>query len=739
MNKLYGIIICTLLITISISPAIGLKIQTSNDKNIKITAISNNNLEICLEKTNIDDLGDSTYTIYEGLHWTLTVTAYWTPPQPDKQICIWADTETLPEGATFPECTCGYGEVSAVLDWTPSEGQAGTYVIIFLIGEYCYEAMGTHTVTVHVLENEPDPTNSYEIYEGQNWHLTVTSYWTPPQPERPICLWVDETTLPDGASFTPSCHCDYGQVSSDLYWTPAFCQAGTYAITFFAGETCGEYVFPFVIEVRVFSNFVYNLEFKQLNWYNPDGELVSEDSVWGYVEFDYEPDSEDTYYFNLKASSNLGGGSSSWVVKNMPLFPNTKNTLRLGAFINLEELGIYSGTDINKVYLALKASKTILTSPPTSPFEEYNVEDLDRKANNDVGSPDMTEPFTNPGKPDGTKNVGATTTRPADRDINPVQEDRSQCFPGSVARSLDWLNREFDLDIDKEADDFYDEVKDEVDNNPETSVNAQETWKISKKNDYAKQVSGNKIVTKVYDAINFVDPIDGVDEKTPTNETLFDFLKREFNDEDEDVEIAFYSSRIAHIVTVVNVYETSDGKFMLRYRDDETQGNDDEGDSGIKEVEIKKLADGRYTFGSNRFVVWYAMSESVVEDTNDPPETPAQPEGPETGETGETQSYETVTTDPDGDQVSYGWDWDGNNIVDGWTTFYDSGEEIVANHIFTSKGTYEIKVKAKDTHGAESGWSDPLSVEMPKTKLKSKYLFFARFWEILSKIFECLN
>ena len=51
-----------------------------------------------------------------------------------------------------------------------------------------------------------------------------------------------------------------------------------------------------------------------------------------------------------------------------------------------------------------------------------------------------------------------------------------------------------------------------------------------------------------------------------------------------------------------------------------------------------------------------------------------------------------------------------------WTQYYDSGEIVSVSHIWTKKGNYQIKVKAIDTGGAESPWSDPLSVSMPKSK-----------------------
>jgi len=57
---------------------------------------------------------------------------------------------------------------------------------------------------------------------------------------------------------------------------------------------------------------------------------------------------------------------------------------------------------------------------------------------------------------------------------------------------------------------------------------------------------------------------------------------------------------------------------------------------------------------------------------------------------------------------------------------YNSGEECNASGIWFEKGNYEIKVKAIDIHGAESEWSDPLSVSMPKTRqyIDSPFLRF---------------
>jgi predicted secreted protein len=86
--------------------------------------------------------------------------------------------------------------------------------------------------------------------------------------------------------------------------------------------------------------------------------------------------------------------------------------------------------------------------------------------------------------------------------------------------------------------------------------------------------------------------------------------------------------------------------------------------------------------------------------------------GPTTGTVNNEYPYTSSTTDPEGNQVFYWFDWaDGTNS--GWLGPYNSGEECNAFHTWTSKGNYEIKVKAKDIYGAESNWSDPLPITMP--------------------------
>jgi hypothetical protein len=89
--------------------------------------------------------------------------------------------------------------------------------------------------------------------------------------------------------------------------------------------------------------------------------------------------------------------------------------------------------------------------------------------------------------------------------------------------------------------------------------------------------------------------------------------------------------------------------------------------------------------------------------------------GPTTGETGLSYSFSTSATDPDGDQVKYGWDWNGDGTIDNWSGFYNSGSTSSMSHTWTNPGTYHVKVKARDDNNAESGFSSSLTVTITDT------------------------
>jgi hypothetical protein len=126
------------------------------------------------------------------------------------------------------------------------------------------------------------------------------------------------------------------------------------------------------------------------------------------------------------------------------------------------------------------------------------------------------------------------------------------------------------------------------------------------------------------------------------------------------------------------------------------------------------------------------MATLIVGDPNIVPETPAKPTGKITGEPGNAYLYSTETTDADGDQVYYLWDWGDGNFSE-WLGPFPSGSKATAQKSWVGEGTYSVKVKAKDIRGGESNWSDPLDVTMPYN-----VPFFAKFVDLLETLFPHL-
>jgi uncharacterized repeat protein (TIGR01451 family)/fimbrial isopeptide formation D2 family protein len=96
----------------------------------------------------------------------------------------------------------------------------------------------------------------------------------------------------------------------------------------------------------------------------------------------------------------------------------------------------------------------------------------------------------------------------------------------------------------------------------------------------------------------------------------------------------------------------------------------------------------------------------TISQDNNPPDTPSKPTGPESGESDTTYTFSSSATDPNDDDIRYGWDLDGDGVIDKWTSFYNSGSIAKITHSWSSAGTYHIKVKAEDTYGALSQFSE---------------------------------
>jgi len=106
---------------------------------------------------------------------------------------------------------------------------------------------------------------------------------------------------------------------------------------------------------------------------------------------------------------------------------------------------------------------------------------------------------------------------------------------------------------------------------------------------------------------------------------------------------------------------------------------------------------------------WNVWAE--VKEPSEPPEKPQTPDGPAEGMVGVEYEFSTSTTDPEGEQVCYLWDW-GDGTHSEWLGPFDSGATVYASHIWTEAGDYDITVMAKDPHGEESELSDPKTIHI---------------------------
>ena len=119
------------------------------------------------------------------------------------------------------------------------------------------------------------------------------------------------------------------------------------------------------------------------------------------------------------------------------------------------------------------------------------------------------------------------------------------------------------------------------------------------------------------------------------------------------------------------------------------------------------------------------------------PEKPNIPMGSTTIKKDIEYTYTTRTIDEEEDQIYYQFDW-GDGTCSDWLGPYNSNVNVSTSHTWYEKGTYEIKVLAKDEHGLESDWSDPLRISVTENKVTHKFSI-SRSIGINSRLNSILN
>ena len=105
--------------------------------------------------------------------------------------------------------------------------------------------------------------------------------------------------------------------------------------------------------------------------------------------------------------------------------------------------------------------------------------------------------------------------------------------------------------------------------------------------------------------------------------------------------------------------------------------------------------------------------------------------GPTNPKIGKECYYKVSAVDPNGDQLYYLVDWNFGGDECERIGPFNSSEEVKIRYIWEDTGTYTVRVKAEDIHGAESEW---LTLEVNPTKRKVKTMFRNFMHNFLEKI-----
>jgi len=203
---------------------------------------------------------------------------------------------------------------------------------------------------------------------------------------------------------------------------------------------------------------------------------------------------------------------------------------------------------------------------------------------------------------------------------------------------------------------------------------------------------------------------------------------------DPDVRFDLEGNFYATYVEGNNLYSLKSEDGGATWVDYSRKQVNDNADSVVEEYKTSDIGDYASMAmweeeGDETEEIWVGALGAVPNPPEDPTIT-----GPTDLKPNKDYTYKISTTEPDGEQVYFYIDWGDGSTVD-WDGPYNSDEEVSYQHRWTTKSTFTIKVKAKDTNDLESGFTT-LKVCTPRTRMLPKLLdYFPNAFPFLRALF----
>lgn len=760
-SKITILLVITLLIATTISSVSGIKNNTNAEIKqtniLKLKVVSNYELKIginpadSIKNTNI---GDS-YEIYEGQYLKVTLTGYWDPPNPSKTICLWADTSTMPTGATLtPPCNCAPGSVTSVFEWTPAIGQAGTYVVKFYLGETCEIPLGSFTITIIVYpaQNNPPVVTITSPADGTivtSPHITVHGVVTDDTgiiSIGSIHEWTGGEAATSGTVDPPSKYYPFTW-DFDLYedWN---------RITIFVSDGPNSAEDSLEIIYDPHGNQIPGVTFNQVDYYFDDESKIIKSYI-GEIQVDQE---ELCSHFGIKTGYLNVMTPLGWVVQNMWLSSEYINEgiPYMATKFHLRE-GPLSGVSVNTLQAYIDFSTKPTPEFYGELFTTYPVGSISHYFEGYYFTPIIPTPVTFPCFP----TLFCNQTNHSN-----VQAARNQCGPAACANSLHYLQAQYPdkINIPHDLIPGIGRTADQKPIPPNSTVSRVDV--AMRRQNVANRITGNGVyayqfiegklrylndtglgqninvkhqgqyVQRNYTIGNLTSRNRGKDGSKVTTEFIISEICK-----GEDVELLLvWPGRGAHWVDVTGAGLVC-GRIKITHVSDQRQTHRDPSDTrGCDTVQTDWLEDdGNGTVrvvGGSSSPVGTIIEAVVSQSPNNPPNKPAKPTGPTRVKPGEENTYRTnPASDPDNDRIQrYEWDFDGDGVVD------ETTNEPSVSHSWPSQGDRQVRVRARDEYGAVSEWSDPLPVKVPKNKSYTNipFLDLLQQYPLLYLIFQLL-